>query len=302
MMTKYLSDFRRVGFRVSEIVPFLHEHQIYISAALGELRRTSFEVIQRPEPEAQSARPDWRELVAHWSTLGVAECADVMLDLNPAAERSYSFYDNNDDFSTWRRTIQSACESGALAAKKQGDDWRVTPAALAAWCQRLGHKCPLKLPADTNGEIGAESRPEEECYRLRKEVDRLQKSCEELNTERYAFKTEAERLRAQLFEVSDRSDGNGREVKSLRARVAELEAKAPQCMNPDYPRYAPRLAAAIRCWEAMENVDSKSFAKEVGRWIDAHVVEYNLGTSDKLRKAIAYLVMSLKDNKEDDPS
>jgi hypothetical protein len=201
-MTICRSDFESVGFRRSEIIPFLREHRIDVTSMLEDIRNTTNNVMQQSEAVAKYALPDWRELVTHWSALSATGCADVMLGLNPAVDRGYGFYDNNEDFDTWRRTIESACESGALPSNKQGNDWRITPTALIAWCERYGYECPLRMPRDASRAIKDEA-------------------------EREQFQKEIERLQAELLEVANRSDENGREADQLRARVVALEAKAP---------------------------------------------------------------------------
>jgi hypothetical protein len=250
-MTIYRSDFEIIGFRRSEILPFLREHRMDITSALEGIRNAANNGVQQPEA-AGPALPDWRELVAHWSTLSTIDCADVMLDLNPAADRGYGFYDNNEDFDTWRRTIENACESGAIPAKGQDRDWRITPAALIDWCEQHGYKCPLRMPRDASRAVKAEA-----------ERDQLQK--------------EVEQLQAELLEVTHRSDENGRAADHLRARIAALEAKAPQYLDPAHFHYSPRLAAAVRAWEAVSSGGINGTVKQaLSEWLTQHAGEFKL--------------------------
>lgn len=225
-MTIYRSDFENVGFLRSEIIPFLREHGIDLGSTLEDIRNTANTAMPKSD-SVEATLPDWRELVAHWSALSPAGCADIMLGLNPAGDRGYGFYDNNEDFHTWHRTIQNACESGLLPAKKQAHDWAITPAALITWCERYSYPCPLRMPRDTS--LAAAE--------IRGERDQLWK--------------EVERLQAELLEVTHRSDENGREADLLRTRVAALEAKTPQYLDTAHDHYSPRLAAAVRAWEAV---------------------------------------------------
>jgi hypothetical protein len=259
-MTIYRSDFETVGFLRSEIIPFLREHGIDITSALEVIRNAVNNSMQQSET-VEPALPDWRELVAHWSTLNTTDCAEVMLDLNPAANQGYGFYDNNEDFHTWRKTIENACGSGALPAKGQDGDWRVTPAALIDWCERYGYKCPLRMPRDASRTVKAET-----------ERDQLQK--------------EVERLQAKLLEVADRSDENGREADRLRARVATLEAKAPQYLDPSHGHYSPRLAAAVRAWEAVSSsgVINGRVKKALSEWLTRYTDDFGSLSAEEIKQ------------------
>ena len=261
-MTIYRSDFESFGFRRAEIIPFLKEHGIDITPALEVIRNAAANDTQQPEI-AESTSPDWRELVAHWSTLNTTGCADVMLNLNPAGDRGFGFYDNNDDFHTWRRTIENACESGSLHAEKQDHDWRIAPSALIAWCERYGYKCPLRMPVDVSyiAEVEADR-------------DRHQK--------------EVERLQAELLEVADRSDERRREADHLRAQIVTLEAKAPQYLDSTHNHYSPRLAAAVRAWEAVVSSEAinGTVKKALSEWLTQHAGEFrNLSAESILQCA-----------------
>jgi hypothetical protein len=259
-MTKYRSDFASAGFRRSEIIPFLRDHGIDVALALEDRQNTASNVLQQSESAAESALPDWRELVAHWNTLSATDCADIMLGLNPAADRGYGFYDKNEGFDTWRRTIENACESGAVSAKKQGDDWRITPAALTAWCERYGFVCPLRIPRDTSRAVKDEA-------------------------ERKHLQNEVERLQAELLEVANRSDENGREADQLRARVVALEAQAPQYLNPAHDHYSPRLAAAVRAWEAVGGRVINGIVKQaLSEWLTQHAGEFGKLSAEAIKQ------------------
>jgi ElaB/YqjD/DUF883 family membrane-anchored ribosome-binding protein len=251
LTTIFRSDFESVGFLRSEIIPYLRGHGIDVTSALNDIRdNTANNVMQHSETAADSALPDWRELVTHWTALSETECADVMLGLNPAGDRGYRFYDNNEPFDTWRRTIENACESGALPAKKQGQNWRITPAALIAWCQQYSYDCSLRIPRDAGRAVQAE-------------------------VERDQLKKEVERLQAELLEVANRSDESGREADQLRARVAALEAKAPQYLDSTHDHYSPRLAAAVRAWEAVSSGVINGTPKQaLKKWLGQHASEF----------------------------
>lgn len=51
-------------------------------------------------------------------------------------------------------------------------------------------------------------------------------------------------------------------------------------LNPSHPRYAPKLAAAVRAWEAVTEPTGKSPKQELMIWLRKHASEYNLLNDD----------------------
>lgn len=258
-MTIYRSDFETTGFLRSQIIPFLREHGIDIGSTPQDIRNAANHAL--PQADAREATlPDWRELVAHWSGLSPARCADIMLGLNPAGDRGYGFYDDNEDFHTWHRTIENACESGALPAEKQAHDWVITPPALMAWCERYGYRCPLRVPRDTS-------------------------RAAQVETERNQLQKKVERLQAELLEAAHLSDEKGREADLLRTRVAALEAKAPQYLDPAHDHYSPRLAAAVRAWEAVgDGVINGTVKQALSEWLTRHTDDFRNLSAEEIKQ------------------
>jgi len=255
----YRSDFEITGFRRSEIIPFLRRYGVDITSALQDIQRAENNVTPQPEP-VETAPPDWRELVTHWSTLSTSDCAQVMLDLNPAGNQGYGFYNNDEDFNTWRKTIQNACVSGALPSMEQNGDWYITPAALIDWCKRYSYKCPLRMPRDASHLVNAIA-----------ERDQLQR--------------EIERLQAELLEITHRSDAKEHEADLLRTRVAALEAEAPQYLDPTHEHYSPRLAAAVRAWESVGSGGINGTVKKaLSEWLTKHTGDFGNLSAEEIKQ------------------
>lgn len=153
-MTTYLSDFKRFGFRRSEIVPFLKGAGIDIAQALDAIRAETPPAPQAPmkvSPAAPSA-PDWHVLVARWDWLNIDQCAHVMLDQSPIADYGLNYYDNADDWRLWHQTLEQACKTTDSLRQLRNTETRgaiqIAPKDLIEWCQRNGFPCPLIPPGD----------------------------------------------------------------------------------------------------------------------------------------------------------
>jgi len=57
----------------------------------------------------------------------------------------------------------------------------------------------------------------------------------------------------------------------------------PDYLDPRHPRYAPKLAAAVHAWLAIENesaVSGKSPKQALARWLREHAIQFGLTDSD----------------------
>jgi len=52
--------------------------------------------------------------------------------------------------------------------------------------------------------------------------------------------------------------------------------RIPAYLNPEHPRYAPKLAAAIRAWEAVEDPKGKHPAQAIREWLTRNAKELGL--------------------------
>jgi hypothetical protein len=57
---------------------------------------------------------------------------------------------------------------------------------------------------------------------------------------------------------------------------------APDYLDPKHPHYAPKLAAAVKAWQAVENseLDGKSPKQMLVKWLREHAAEYGLSDDD----------------------
>ena len=55
---------------------------------------------------------------------------------------------------------------------------------------------------------------------------------------------------------------------------------APDYLNPEHPRYAPRLAAAVNAWLAVTQGRSKSVKDAIRKWLREHAAEFGLTDDD----------------------
>ena len=61
------------------------------------------------------------------------------------------------------------------------------------------------------------------------------------------------------------------------------ELPNPNYLNKEHPRYAPKLAAAINAWIALDNKDAikgKSAKQALMKWLREHAKEYNLSDQE----------------------
>jgi len=62
------------------------------------------------------------------------------------------------------------------------------------------------------------------------------------------------------------------------------EGEMPDYLDPRNPRYAPKLAAAVRAWEAVTEPGTKSPKKALDKWLREHAAEFGLADDEGLPK------------------
>ncbi|RRD66679.1 hypothetical protein EII19_09210 [Comamonadaceae bacterium OH2310_COT-174] len=55
---------------------------------------------------------------------------------------------------------------------------------------------------------------------------------------------------------------------------------APDYLDPNNPRYAPKLAAAVRAWQAVTETAGKTPKQALEKWIREHAAEFGLSDED----------------------
>ncbi len=57
---------------------------------------------------------------------------------------------------------------------------------------------------------------------------------------------------------------------------------APDYLDPKHPRYAPKLAAAVKAWQAMEDAppSGKTPKQALTKWLNEHAAEFGLSDDD----------------------
>lgn len=58
------------------------------------------------------------------------------------------------------------------------------------------------------------------------------------------------------------------------------EANNPDYLNPSHPRYAPKLAAAVRAWLAVNDPRGKSPKQALTKWLRENAAEFGLSDDD----------------------
>lgn len=51
---------------------------------------------------------------------------------------------------------------------------------------------------------------------------------------------------------------------------------APDYLDPQNPRYAPKLAAAVRAWQSVTDAGGKHPKQALAKWLREHAAEYGL--------------------------
>jgi hypothetical protein len=60
----------------------------------------------------------------------------------------------------------------------------------------------------------------------------------------------------------------------------EMDSTGPEYLNPQNPRYSPKLAAAVLAWESATEVAGKTPKQVITAWLKAHAGEYSLCDED----------------------
>jgi hypothetical protein len=54
----------------------------------------------------------------------------------------------------------------------------------------------------------------------------------------------------------------------------------PDYLDPDNPRYAPKLAAAVRAWQAITDAGGKHPKQALAKWLREHAAEFGMADDD----------------------
>jgi hypothetical protein len=60
----------------------------------------------------------------------------------------------------------------------------------------------------------------------------------------------------------------------------DVNADSPDYLDPNHPRYAPKLAAAVRAWQAVTDSGGKSAKQALLKWLREHAAEFGLTDDD----------------------
>jgi hypothetical protein len=58
------------------------------------------------------------------------------------------------------------------------------------------------------------------------------------------------------------------------------ESSEPGYLTPEHPRYAPKLAAAVRAWLAFEAIPGRTPKQALVKWLREHAAEFGLSDDD----------------------
>ncbi|MBK7252200.1 MAG: hypothetical protein IPI06_15410 [Gammaproteobacteria bacterium] len=58
------------------------------------------------------------------------------------------------------------------------------------------------------------------------------------------------------------------------------DSGAPDYLDPNNERYAPKLAAAVRAWQSVTDGGGKSPKQALMRWLNEHSAEFGLSDDD----------------------
>ena len=62
----------------------------------------------------------------------------------------------------------------------------------------------------------------------------------------------------------------------------KVASSSPNYLNPKHPRYAPKLAAAVRVWRATEDTGGKTAKQAIRKWLREHATQFGLTGEDGL--------------------
>ena len=281
-MTIYLSSFKRVGFRRSDIVPFLESAGIPITRALEAARKSA--ALSASAPRASK---DWRVTLSRSPVLSLRDWCRVMIGEDPNTEPGRE----TSEFSRWFAIIKKAvgnCELENFTHKEGGGlVTYITPADFKKWCNEIAVEYPLpgRLPTLQDLDNAEAERLQiiegaSECELLRARCDELSACVGRTEAELAMERAETARMHADLLEVADRADTNGREADHLREHLTQLEASALRCLDPGHEYFCRALAAAVAVCEARPAPAVAQGKKEatvrggIEQWLLTHRGEY----------------------------
>ena len=61
---------------------------------------------------------------------------------------------------------------------------------------------------------------------------------------------------------------------------AQVSKEDPDYLDPAHPRYAPKLAAAVKAWLAVEDPKGKHPKQALSKWLREHAAEFGLSDED----------------------
>lgn len=61
---------------------------------------------------------------------------------------------------------------------------------------------------------------------------------------------------------------------------AQVPRSGPDYLNPEHPRYAPKLAAAVRAWMAVDDPQGKSPKSALSKWLRENARDYGLSDDE----------------------
>jgi len=62
----------------------------------------------------------------------------------------------------------------------------------------------------------------------------------------------------------------------LHGKSDTLATPVPAYLNPDHPRYAPKLAAAVAAWQAVGEPEGMTPVQAMTKWLEARVDDFGL--------------------------
>nr|VFJ50050.1 MAG: hypothetical protein BECKFM1743C_GA0114222_100797 [Candidatus Kentron sp. FM]VFJ74724.1 MAG: hypothetical protein BECKFM1743A_GA0114220_107942 [Candidatus Kentron sp. FM]VFK22627.1 MAG: hypothetical protein BECKFM1743B_GA0114221_108722 [Candidatus Kentron sp. FM] len=147
----YLSHFKKYGFMLDEIIPFLAKHGIFIE---NVPEKEEFSESGEPESVKKSmtndAHQEWKDLMALFPVLTEREIAHLFVDIDPYENYCFSEYQQT-ELSRWKSITHRAIQAGEIQAEAKENELVITPDALAEWCDKKGFPYPLpgRVPRPT---------------------------------------------------------------------------------------------------------------------------------------------------------
>ena len=228
-MTSPSDEYNRLGFKADEIYPFLERHGITLARPDGPIPSVI-------EKLAEATFPNWKHVLAAHHYLTDKEAACAFADVDPHAP---GYTSNDEDAEIWRyrtlitRAILSDDHGERLDAepiefdsRDNPTEWKIKPAALAAWCARKRLEYPLP------GGVSVQAPDAELVERLRgAEADRvrLMQEVAELSAvadERANLRKQVSALTAKTRELSDSLDAANMKIQELSGGQAQGKSRS----------------------------------------------------------------------------